>query len=306
MARCVSSACMGPRVTLALPQGVSLAYRDSAVSAARKPLILLHGVGVTADLNWGATYADLCRHFRVVAPDLPGHGRDSRPWSKFSIEKCADHIVELADSLGIDRLIACGYSMGSLVAQELWRRHPDRISGLVLCATSRNFLGSTAERMVSSLSPVLSVAARANPFLRVLPADAFGVGYLNDLDAESLAYVHAEMSLTSMATVAAALAAVGEFTSHEWIGDVDVPVSVLVTTRDSVVPTGRQMKLAETLPHATVIEVEGDHGVFVETPKLFAEKVLEACLAVNISPPQTMNITAPRKKNRRILPWRRS
>jgi 3-oxoadipate enol-lactonase len=102
---------------------------------------------VTADLNWGATYADLCRHFRVVAPDLPGHGRDSRPWPKFSIQKCADHIVALADSLVIDRFIACGYSMGSLVAQELWRRHPDRIGGLVLCATSRNFLGSTAERI---------------------------------------------------------------------------------------------------------------------------------------------------------------
>jgi 3-oxoadipate enol-lactonase len=192
MARHVPSAFIGQRATLTLPQGVSLAYRDSAVSLADEPLVLLHGVGVTADLNWGATYADLCRHFRVVAPDLPGHGRYSRPWPKFSIQKCADHIVALADSLGIDRFIACGYSMGSLVAQELWRSHPDRIDGLVLCATSRNFLGSTAERMVSSLSPVLSVAARANPFLRVLPAYAFGLGYLNNIDAESRAFVRAE------------------------------------------------------------------------------------------------------------------
>jgi 3-oxoadipate enol-lactonase len=285
---------MGPRVTLTLPRGVSLAYRDSALSTANAPVILLHGVGVTADLNWGATYADLCRHFRVVAPDLPGHGRDIRPWPKFSIEKCADHIVALADSLDIDKFIACGYSMGSLVAQELWRRHRDRIGGLVLCATSRNFRGSNAERMVSSLSPVFSVAARSNPFLRILPADAFGLGYLNDLDAESRAYVHAEMSLTSMATVAAAVAAVGEFTSHEWIGDVDVPVSVLVTTRDSVVPTGRQMKLADALPHATVIAVEGDHGVFIEAPRLFADKVLEACLAANTSPPNNMRVLPSR------------
>ncbi|MGY4646477.1 hypothetical protein [Mycobacterium sp. URHB0021] len=39
-----------------------------------------------------------------------------------------------------------------------------------------------------------------------------------------------------MSTVTAALVAVADFTSHTWIGDVDVPVSVLVTTRDSVVP----------------------------------------------------------------------
>jgi len=130
--------------------------------------------------------------------------------------------------------------------------------------------------------------------LRILPADAFGLGYLNDLDAESRAYVHAEMSLTSMTTVAAAVAAVGEFTSHEWIGDVDVPVSVLVTTRDSVVPTGRQMKLADALPHATVIAVEGDHGVFIEAPRLFANKVLEACLAANTSPPNNMRVLPSR------------
>ena len=72
--------------------------------------------------------------------------------------------------------------------------------------------------------------------------------------------------------------------SHTWIGDVDVPVSVLVTTRDSVVPPGRQMKLADAIPHATVVTIEGDHGVFVASPRLFTEKISEACQAVNAAP----------------------
>ena len=147
--------------------------------------MLLHGLGITADLNWSPAYADLCQRFRVVAPDLPGHGRGIRPWSKFSLEKCADHMVALADWLGIDKFIACGYSMGSLVAQLIWRRHPHRVSALVLGATSRNFLGSPTERLVSSLSPVFAIAARSNPVLRSLHADAFGTGYLNNIDDES-------------------------------------------------------------------------------------------------------------------------
>ena len=113
--------------------------------------------------------------------------------------------MALADSLGIEKFIACGYSMGSLVAQLIWRRHPDRIAGLVLGATSRNFLGSPTERLFSSLSPAFAVAARSNPVLRSLHADVFGIGYLNDIDAESRRYFRAEMSLTSMSTVAAAL-----------------------------------------------------------------------------------------------------
>ena len=168
-----------------MPRRASLAYRASLGSSNDPPLMLLHGLGMTADLNWGATYPELRRLFRVVAPDLPGHGRGVRPWPKFSLEKCADHIVALADSLEIDRFIACGFSMGSLVAQLIWRRHPDRVSALVLGATSRNFLGSPAERLISSLSPAFTVAARTNPLLRSLSTNAFGTGYLTDIVGES-------------------------------------------------------------------------------------------------------------------------
>ena len=273
-----------------------MAYRDSVAPGAAGPLMLLHGLGITADLNWGPAYADLGELFRVVAPDLPGHGRGVRPWPGFSLERCADHMVALADSLKIEKFIACGYSMGSLVAQLLWRRHPDRISGLVLGATSRNFLGSPVERLVSSLAPAISVAALANPLFRTLRADAMGTGYLKDIDDDSRRYVHAEMQLTSMSTVTAAMAAVADFTSHKWISDVDVPVSVLVTERDTVVPPGRQMKLADAIPHATVITVDGDHGVFVESPTLFARKIFEACQAVKETPPES----------RAVFPWRRS
>ena len=90
---------IGPRVNFVLPPGPAMAYRDSVASAHHPPVILLHGVGMTADLNWGATYADLCRHFRVVAPDLPGHGRGIRPWARFSIEECADHLREIIKKL---------------------------------------------------------------------------------------------------------------------------------------------------------------------------------------------------------------
>ena len=287
----------GPRLNLALQGGASMAYRDSAPSSTAQPLMLLHGLGITADLNWGPAYADLGERFRVVAPDLPGHGRGVRPWPGFSLERCADHMVSLADSLKIDQFIACGYSMGSLVAQLLWRRHPDRIAGLVLGATSRNFLGSPVERLVSSLAPAFTVAALANPLLRTLRADALGSGYLNDIDDDSRSYVHAEMHLTSMSTVTAAMAAVADFTSHKWISEVDVPVSILVTQRDTVVPPGRQMKLADAIPHASVITIDGDHGVFVESPALFARKVFEACQAASAEPPRS---------GRRILRWRPS
>ena len=86
------------------------------------------------------------------------------------------------------------------------------------------------------------------------------------------------MNRTSVTTVTAALLAVSKFTSHDWIGQIDVPVSVLVTTRDTVVLPARQLKLAEAIPHATVFMVEGDHAVCLNDPDGFSAKLLEACL----------------------------
>ena len=87
-----------------------------------------------------------------------------------------------------------------------------------------------------------------------------------------------EMNRTSVTTVTAALVAVSKSTSHERIGQIDVPVSVLVTTRDTVVPAARQRRLAEAIPHATVVMVEGDHAVCIGDPNRLSAKLLKACL----------------------------
>jgi 3-oxoadipate enol-lactonase len=118
-----------------------------------------------------------------------------------------------------------------------------------------------------------------NPLLYALGAGVLGPSLVSDLDGELRQFALTEMNRTSMTTGTAALVAVSEFTWHEWIGQIDVPVSVLVTTRDMIVPPGRQRRLAEAIPHTTVVTVEGDHAVCVSDPARFSVKLLEACLA---------------------------
>jgi 3-oxoadipate enol-lactonase len=107
-------------------------------------LVLLHGVAMTAELCWFRVLEQLGRQFRIVAPDLRGHG-DGIPLggSRFRLEDSVDDIAALADVLDIKRCAVVGYSIGGMVAQLLWRRHPHLVSGLVLCATARNVRGGT-------------------------------------------------------------------------------------------------------------------------------------------------------------------
>src|SRR5207244_588482 len=127
-------------------------------------LSLLHGLGANADLNWFTCFGALGRHFRVVAFDQRGHGRGIRVGVHFHMSDAADDVLAVADALGIDRFIVVGYSMGGPVAQLTWHRHRDRVAGLVLCATSRDFGGSPRERMAFAVLPGLSAAMRVAPY----------------------------------------------------------------------------------------------------------------------------------------------
>jgi 3-oxoadipate enol-lactonase len=151
----------------------------------------------------------------------------------------------------------------------------------VLCASWRNFLGTPAERMVSLFAPAVTAAARMNPLLFSLGAGMVGPGLVKGLDGGQQQAALTEMNRTSVTTVTAALVAVSEFTSHDWMEQIDVPVSVLVTTLDTVVPPARQRRLAEAIPHATVFTVEGDHPVCLNDLDRFSAKLLEACLGAD-------------------------
>ena len=99
-------------------------------------VLLLHGWIASGGLNWFQAFEPLSEHFRVVAPDLRGHGRGIRSRRRFRLADCADDVAALLDELGdVGPVIAVGYSMGGPVAQLLWKRHPERVRGLVICAT---------------------------------------------------------------------------------------------------------------------------------------------------------------------------
>jgi len=85
-----------------------------------------------------------------------------------------------------------------------------------------------------------------------------------------------ELRRNDPASVAAAAAALGRFSSHEWIGTVDVPTAVVITTRDRAVPPQRQQKLAEAIPGATIHPVDGDHLVCGINPGRFVPVLVKA------------------------------
>ena len=244
-------------------------------------VILLHGVTLDAESNWATAIPTLAQSFRVLAPDLCGHGAGPPARVPYRLEDCAADVAAMVRALGTGPVIVVGYSMGGMIAQVFWHQYPELTAGLVLCATARNVSGSYLEQLMAMTLPFLVGAVGAIPPMFPLRADLVGGRLLGDkLDPRIRRAVLARMRRMPLVTALAAMEAVCHFSSHRWIGGVDVPCSVLVTRHDSVVPPSRQMRLARALPAARVVEVDGDHDVFLAAPGAFAHALAVACLAV--------------------------
>lgn len=266
-------------------------------------LVLIHGVAATAELNWGRVLAPLGCHFRVVAPDLRGHGDGIPTGGRFRLEDCADDIAALAAVLGTGRFVAVGYSMGGMIAQLLFRRHPELVSGLVLCSTAGNVVESPMKKLTALGLPTAAAAIWWNPFLRLLTADVLGPALVGPIEDPATArWARAQLSRTGLATAVSAMQAACEFSSDGWIGQVDVPTAVVVTARDTLVAPSRQRELARAIPGASLHEAQADHGMCITAPPTFARVLLEACLSVASGPTGDDRRTAGAGRRRAVRP----
>lgn len=227
----------------------------------RTDVLLVHGWTVTADATFAPTYPGLADRYRAIAPDLRGHGRGPRARRGTRLDDLADDCAAVLDALDVRRAIVVGYSLGGAVAQLVWRRHPERVAGLVLCSTARHFqtgpMGDLWYRSQGWVAP--AVRAWPGPARARMQQAVHG----KVTAGPHAAWYRQELLRSDPAGVLQVGAALGRFRSNGWIGDVDVPSAVVVTTRDHVVPARRQRGLAAAMPGARTYEVDGPHNAAV-------------------------------------------
>jgi len=111
---------------------------DAAGPMNAPPLVLVHGSVVTRKM-WLPQLRGLADVYRVIAPDLPGHG--ARAHMPFTFAAAVQTLAELIRHEAQGQALVAGLSLGGYVAIELAHRHPDLVRGLVLSGCSLNFDG---------------------------------------------------------------------------------------------------------------------------------------------------------------------
>lgn len=141
---------MASATTLTTDWG-EMAYSDTGGSG--KPLLFLHGTGCDS-ADWVSVIERLPRDQRHITLDFRGHGLSTVPTEPFALTHLAVDVLHLVHSIGIDKVILIGHSLGGMVAMEAAKRST-RVVGLILLEgwTSLSSAGSAfnTDRFYGSL-----------------------------------------------------------------------------------------------------------------------------------------------------------
>jgi 3-oxoadipate enol-lactonase len=207
--------------------------------------------------------------------DHRGHGKGLRPEDGIvRLSDCADDAAEVLGALEVDRAVVVGYSMGGAIAQLLWRRHPDKVAGLVLASTARHFKGGPLSELWYRGYTPLAMAAH----LAEGPAERLVQWRVERRvrDEPQGEWMRRELEQASPAGILSSMRSLGRFSSVDWLDQLDVPTSVIVTTKDRTIPALAQDRLAAAIPDSRRFAVDGPHDAVVTAREAYLPVLGEA------------------------------
>ncbi len=115
--------------------GIEMYYEEQGTG---QPLVLLHGFGGCGQ-HWKPFAARLAEHFRLIIPDLRGHGRSTNPAGGFTHRQAAADVFALLDQLGVTRFRAMGICSGGMTLLHMSTRQPSQVEAMVLIGATHYF-----------------------------------------------------------------------------------------------------------------------------------------------------------------------
>jgi pimeloyl-ACP methyl ester carboxylesterase len=227
-------------------------------------LVLIHAFPVDVEM-WSEQVDALAGAAEVLAPDLPGFGGTPPAGDVMTMDAAADHVAGEMDRAGIDRAVVCGLSIGGYVAFSMWRRHRDRISGLVLADTRAepdDDAGRERRRLVAEKARERGSEAIAEEPPPLLSEDA---------DPALWERVKAMIRRQPAPSIAAASLGMAERAdARPLLPDIDVPTTVLVGSADTLTPPPMSETMVAAIPQAELVVLDdAGHLSNLEAPDGF-------------------------------------
>ncbi len=244
--------------------GLSVSYRAMGTGA---PVLLLHG-WPTSSYLWRDVMAPIAEHNTVIAPDLPGFGRSSKPSDGYSFEFFDQVLDGFLDALGITEVAVAAHDLGGPIALHWSLQNRDRLTRLALLNTLvyPEFSATVTDFVRGLLTPARRAQMTSPEGLAELMR--VGVADPSALRADVIASVQApfqdEEARRALAAAGVGLRASGFKEIARLLPTLEVPVRIVYGAKDRLLPDIAETvaRLRIDLPQAEITELP-DAGHFI-------------------------------------------
>lgn len=253
-------------------RGIEMAYDERGSGST---VVLLHGYPFNRSM-WQEQRDALSANYRVITPDLRGHGATSTVTSEpATMEEMARDVVALLDELGIQRVALGGLSMGGYVALAFYRRFPLRVRALILADTrpqadtedARRNRAEQAEKILKE-----GMQSIADDFLKKVLTPATLAE-----KPETVARVREMILKTDPQGAAGALKGMAaRIDQTDFLEEILAPTLILVGSEDQITPPGDAELMRREIRGSRLVIVEGaSHLSNLERPVEFNRALLD-------------------------------
>lgn len=238
-------------------------------------LVLLHSIATSAAM-WDDQIAALSDRFCVIALDLPGHGQSPALGGEPTVADYADAVTDALAPVFGGRAVFVGLSFGSMIAQQIGARYPDRVAGLVLsngvayapppvgAAWQDRIAAAEAEGMASQVGPTLARWFTPEFLASNAGSTADAVVRIGQLIADTPVQGYVE-----------AARAIAELDNRALLPTITAPTLVLAGEGDTAAPAQAVATIADAVPGATYRVLPGAHLINVEHSETYTRMLVE-------------------------------
>ncbi|MDB5349833.1 MAG: putative hydrolase or acyltransferase of alpha/beta superfamily [Planctomycetota bacterium] len=230
-------------------------------------VLLLHGLLLDHSM-WDAQLGTIGSMYRVIAPDLRGHGKSAAPEGIYPVDDLANDVIELLDALRItEPIVIGGLSMGGYVALSIAVRFPKRLRGLMLMNTRAGADAPETAQVREDLAREVDRTGDVEPVVATMLPRLFAAETRRarpDLIEES----HRVMSRTPARAVSGTLRGLAVRPDRTAdLGRIKIPTMVLAGVSDALIPMAESRAMANGLPSAELVVIpDSGHLAPMENP----------------------------------------
>ncbi|HKO29666.1 MAG TPA: alpha/beta fold hydrolase [Nitrospiraceae bacterium] len=249
--------------------GITIAYSDQGTGF---PIVFLHAFPLNRTM-WAAQENALSSQFRIITIDLRGHGESDAPLWHYTLNQSADDVRALLDYLTIQQAMFVGLSMGGYILFAFYRKHADRVQGLILAGTRAQ--ADTAEGKDGRFQMAQTAYKRGPSAIADLMIPKLLAPMTIQTKPDLVQHVRAMIKSNQISGIAGDLMAMAERPdSIPLLNQITCPTQIIVGELDQATPPSDAKLMADQIPNTRLVIIpNAAHLSNLEQPEAFNQIV---------------------------------